>query len=75
MYSCLFKEIGYRLNLQTRECEKFVLTEPFHYIEVPLNTTLGATYYLGSSQVPGNSVEMNYYSGDTERGKHPEFNN
>ena len=68
--TALFKEVGYRLNLRTRECEKFVLTEPFHYIEVPTNTTLDATYYLGSPEVAGNSVEMHFYSGDTERGKH-----
>ena len=66
----LFKETGYRLNLRTRECEKFVLTEPFHYIEVPPNTTLDATYFLGSPEVAGNYVEMHFYSGDTERDKH-----
>jgi len=37
--------------------------------EVPLNTTLDYTFYLGSPQVAENFVEMNYYSGDTERGK------
>lgn len=61
--------MGYRVNLQTRECEKFVLSEPWQPYEVPPNTTLDYTFYLGSSAVAGNSVEMNYYSGDTERGK------
>lgn len=66
----LSKQTGYRVNLRTRECEKFVLTEPFHYIEVPTNATLDATYYLGSSGVAGNSVEMHFYSAYTERGKY-----
>ena len=63
------QQIGYRLNLKTRECEKFVISGPWQPYAVPLNTTLDFTFYLGSSGVAGNSVEMNYYSGDTERGK------
>lgn len=47
-----------------------MLQEPFPYIEVPSNATLDYTFYLGSSGVPGNSVEMNYFSDSNERGKH-----
>ena len=61
--------MGYRLNLRTRVCEKFVLSEPWMPYEVPANATLDNTFYLGSAGVAGNSVEMNYYSGNTERGK------
>lgn len=62
--------MGYRLNLRTRECEKFPLTEPFRPVEVPSNTTLDGTYYLGSTSAGvDNFVEMNYYSGYTDRGK------
>ncbi|XP_065919767.1 mammalian ependymin-related protein 1-like [Dysidea avara] len=65
----LHKEgVGYRLNLKTRECEKFPLTEPWHPTEVPENTTLDGTYYLGSTSVPNNYVEMNFYHGYTDRG-------
>ena len=46
-----------------------MLREPWQPYEVPSNTTLDYTFYLGSAGVSGNSVEMNYYSGDTERGK------
>ena len=65
----LMQQIGYKLNLRTRVCEKFVLSEPWVPYEVPANTTLDYTYYLGSAGVAGNSVEMNFFSGDTERGK------
>jgi len=54
--------------VRTRECEKFPLTEPWRPVEVPANTTLEATYYLGSENVPGNYVRMNAYHGNTERG-------
>ena len=57
------------MDLSTRECEKFPLRESWRPYEVPDNTSLDYTFYLGSPQVAGNSVEMNYYSGDTERGK------
>jgi len=56
--------------VRTRECERFVLSEPFPYVEVPQNATLDYTYYLGSSAIPGNFVEMNYFSDENERGKH-----
>ena len=60
--------------MRTRECEKFPLTEPWHTIEVPENCSLDSTYYLGSpSAGVNNYVEMNYYSGYTERGKEIAF--
>ena len=55
--------------MRTRECETFPLQEEFPYVEVPFNATLDYTYYLGSSAIPGNYVEMNYYSDSNERGK------
>jgi len=60
--------VGYRVNLRTRECESFQLSEKFHLVEVPVNATLDDTFYLGAKAVPENSVEMNLYSGNTERG-------
>ena len=68
VYFLYWQGIGYRLNVRTRECEKFPLTEPWRPVEVPANTTLEATYYLGSENVPGNYVRMNAYHGNTERG-------
>ena len=62
--------IGYRVNLRTRECEKFQLTEKFRPIEVPANTTLDDTFYLGAKVVPENNVEMNSYSGNTLEGSY-----
>jgi len=62
--------VGYRVNLQTRECESFQLSEKFHLVEVPVNATLDDTVYLGAKAVPENNVEMNLYSGNTERGTH-----
>ena len=60
--------MGYRINLRTGECETFLLTEPFPYVEIPSNATLDYTYYLGSSAIPDNYVEMDYYSGYSEEG-------
>ena len=60
--------MGYRVNLRTRECETFELREAFPYVEVPPNATLDYTFYLGSSAIPGNYVEMNYYSDINEQG-------
>lgn len=68
-YHSFPQQVGYRINLRTRECERFPLQEPFPYVEVPTNATLDYTFYLGSSAIPGNFVEMNYYSAYTERGK------
>jgi len=66
----LIQGVGYRLNLRTRECEKFPLTEPWRPTEVPDNTTLDGTYYLGSTSVPNNYVEVNFYEGYTDRGEY-----
>jgi len=60
--------VGYRVNLRTRECEKFQLTEKFRPVEVPANTTLDDTVYLGAKVVPENNVEINFYTGNTEEG-------
>ena len=62
------QEVGYRVNLRTRECEKFEISEKFDPVEVPVNATLDATGYLGAKVVPENNVEMNFYSGHTEEG-------
>ena len=64
------QEIGYRVNLRTRECEKFRLTEKFDPVEVPASATLDNTVYLGAKVVPENNVEMNFYSGHTEEGNY-----
>ena len=61
--------VGYRLNLKTRECEKFPLHEPWRPVEVPVNTTLENTFYLGSVDAANNYVKMNAYHGYTDRGK------
>jgi len=50
------------------KCEKFQLLYKFHFVEVPANTTLESTYYLGAKGVPNNNVEMNFYAGQTPRG-------
>ncbi|XP_065919762.1 mammalian ependymin-related protein 1-like [Dysidea avara] len=60
--------VGYRLNLKTRECEKFPLHEPWRPVEVPVNTTLENTFYLGSVDAANNYVKMNAYHGYTDRG-------
>ena len=63
------QSVGYRLNLNTRECEKFPLYEEWRPVGVPANTTLENSFYLGSPDVANNYVRMNTYHGNTDRGK------
>ena len=65
------QRLGYRLNLRTRQCEKFTLTEPFRPIEVPENATSRGAAYVGSSSVSGAGVLVDIFVGDTPRGMFP----
>ncbi|XP_062502248.1 mammalian ependymin-related protein 1-like [Corticium candelabrum] len=63
------EQIGYSLNIRTRQCEKFPLTEPFQKNGVPEGATYLGTHYIGSSADPAYGVEVKEFSAYTERGQ------
>ena len=61
--------MGYRLNLRTKECEKFTLTEPFRVVGVPDDARFDEIRVLGLlGGDPGDSLVVDKYEGDTTRG-------
>ncbi len=59
---------GYRLNLETRECEKFELKEPFRVIEVPPGARPVGELEIGTSAIPGAGVLVQVYEENLPRG-------
>ena len=62
------QQLGYRLNLKTKVCEKFKLTEPFREIGVPLGARLDGEVEIGTAAIPGAGVLTQIYEADTPRG-------
>ena len=63
------QQLGYRLNLRTKECEKFKLTEPFRYFGVPDDAHFDEDRIIGSLAAPGAGLEVARYDGETSSGK------
>ena len=63
------QNIGYRLNLKTKVCDKFTLKEPFPVIGVPTDAHFDGEGYIGVSGLVGAGVLVDLFSADTERGK------
>ena len=62
------QQIGFRLNLRTKKCERFTLTEPFRYIGVPEDAHFDEVRVLGTQAVPGAGLVVDRFEGDTSRG-------
>lgn len=56
---------GYRLNLQTRVCDKFAITDDFRPIAIPQNATFLGEFFLGTSSVQGAGVLVESWAGNT----------
>ena len=63
------QQMGYRLNLRTKMCEKFKLTEPFRYFGVPDDARFDEDRIIGSLAAPGAGLEVARYEGETTDGK------
>ena len=71
-FCCFFfslQGVGYRLNLKTRECDRFTLREDFRPIAVPPGARAMGEVYIGSSAVVGSGVLVKIFGAETERGK------
>ena len=64
---CIQNEF-YRINLKTKECEKFPLTSPFQPIEVPPEAHFRGSEYVGVEGLIGAGFETELWVGSTERG-------
>lgn len=64
------QQIGYRLNLKTKKCDKFSLKEPFPFIGVPSDAHFDGEGYIGTSGVVGAGVLVDLYTADTQRGRY-----
>ena len=60
--------MGYRLNLRTKECEKYRLTEPFGYWGLPEAARFDEDRVIGSLAAPGAGLEVALYEDDTTKG-------
>eukprot|EP00118_Oscarella_pearsei_P024422 m.306034 g.306034 ORF g.306034 m.306034 type:complete len:207 (+) comp40911_c0_seq1:38-658(+) len=64
----------YRIDLRTKQCTRYELTEPFEPIAVPIDAHFLESRYIGSSAVPGAGVLANVWIGESEeRGYRYEF--
>ena len=63
------QQIGYRLNLKTKVCDKFTLKEPFPVIGVPPDAKFDGEGYIGASGLVGAGVLVDLFNADTERGE------
>ncbi len=61
--------MGYKLNLKTKECEKFTLNEPFREVGVPLGARLEGELEIGTAAFPGAGVRVQVYEAETPRGE------
>ena len=62
---CLLQKQGYRLNLNTRVCDKFAVEDTFRPIAIPQNATFNGQFFLGTSSIQGAGVLVESWSGNT----------
>lgn len=62
------QQVGYRINVRTKECSKFSLTDPFPIIGPYLDDSYQGEAFIGSSISDRDGVRVQMYSGSNERG-------
>lgn len=63
------EQVGYRINVRTKECSKFSLTDPFPIIGPYLDDSYQGEAFIGSSISDRDGVRVQMYSGSNERGQ------
>ncbi len=67
--SITLQKMGYRLNLKTKECQKYTLNEPFREVGVPLGARMVGELEIGTAAIPGAGVRVQVYEMATARGE------